>query len=559
MKLKLLVMSLCVSLSILPLLIGVYYINLNTAQYHRDLMAKQIASLAQIGKRRIEALVNETQNYTAMIANNVGLKTALAGWLNERTQNHLDTLKNTLLDSTQSLKSLDHFTVYNALGNLVITTNSSTAYTHVSLANPFELQTELVPDTSGVQLVHVQPIYFENALIGFIKLAFSTTAINELISDRTGLGKTGEWLFAIQDKNGDAIFAVPLKYDPDAAFHRKVASIREDVPIIQALHGKSIIMNNAPDYREVPVLAATQFIPKLGWGLVVKIDEQEVNYLTFQNQNRVIYYSLMMVIFAIVLALLLAKYIQSPLQLLRDYGHKLRTGEKLPTNSYRGWLEAKELSAEFITMAEKLRHLNEELRDEVSERNQQLQASHLQLAQNAIEDPITGLYNRRYFYKRFDEELDRAKRFNRPLSLAVIEIDQFQMLLEHWGADITDIVLSKVATAMRTITKKADCCGRLSDSEFAILLPEQSRDAIELAMEELKALIFGSSITTIKGTVKISCSIGISFNDDVSVSQSDLLQRAGHALSKAKQLGRNNLAVYRYEESEDTIEGGSHL
>lgn len=98
-----------------------------------------------------------------------------------------------------------------------------------------------------------------------------------MVNDHSGLGTTGEWLFAVRDENGDALFAVPLKYDRKAAFNRKVSKERFDVPITQALLGNEIIMDMAPDYLEKPVLASTRYIPSVDWGLVAKINESEIS------------------------------------------------------------------------------------------------------------------------------------------------------------------------------------------------------------------------------------------------------------------------------------------
>jgi len=90
----------------------------------------------------------------------------------------------------------------------------------------------------------------------------------------------------------------------------------------------------------------------------------------------------------------------------------------------------------------------------------------------AIRDPLTGLYNRYYFEDRLDGEFERAKRYKRPFSILMIDIDDFKRINDTYGHDTGDDVLRKVGLVLRTKTRRSDTQVRYGGEEFVLIIPE---------------------------------------------------------------------------------------
>src|SRR2546427_7764434 len=118
------------------------------------------------------------------------------------------------------------------------------------------------------------------------------------------------------------------------------------------------------------------------------------------------------------------------------------------------------------------------------------------MEKRAAEDPLTGLYNQRMFEERLRHEFERAKRYGRPLSLMMIDIDDFKQVNDQYGHHWGDAVLREIARILKEKTRKSDILVRYGGGEVSLMLPEAS---IAVALEtggkvctEKKAGIFRS-------------------------------------------------------------------
>ena len=160
--------------------------------------------------------------------------------------------------------------------------------------------------------------------------------------------------------------------------------------------------------------------------------------------------------------------------------------------------------------------------------------------QLSVTDALTGLLNRRYLEKRLDEEIQRSKRHRFPMSLMLLDVDEFKTYNDSFGHPAGDAALKIVAGVLQDILRGADVAARYGGEEFAILLPQTTSSEAAVIAERLRQRIEHTEFPKRKVTV----SIGIaSCSSDVDTPQ-DIVEAADHALYEAKNHGRNNVQIY---------------
>jgi diguanylate cyclase (GGDEF)-like protein len=157
-----------------------------------------------------------------------------------------------------------------------------------------------------------------------------------------------------------------------------------------------------------------------------------------------------------------------------------------------------------------------------------------QAREQAELDSLTGLHNRRLFYEFLAREIARAQRYERFVSLIVFDLDDFKRINDRIGHLGGDGVLSEVADRIRTVVRATDIACRVGGDEFAVILPESSRDDAELLADRIALAIRGQKIDKI-GALKISAGVAELRQDDTAA---DLFKRADHALYRAKNAGK---------------------
>lgn len=166
------------------------------------------------------------------------------------------------------------------------------------------------------------------------------------------------------------------------------------------------------------------------------------------------------------------------------------------------------------------------------------------LAHAATVDPLTGLFNRRHFHSRIEEEIERARRYSLELSLLLIDIDDFKHINDRLGHLAGDFLLKQVAEIFRRSVRMFDVCTRYGGEEFAILMPGSSaRHAITVA-ERIRSRVASASREDgpLPSHLRITVSLGLAVLSEETSSQ-ELIARADRALYRAKAEGKNRLHV----------------
>ncbi len=162
----------------------------------------------------------------------------------------------------------------------------------------------------------------------------------------------------------------------------------------------------------------------------------------------------------------------------------------------------------------------------------------------AITDSLTGLYNHRHLFELAGREFQRARRYQLPLSVIMLDIDEFKQVNDTYGHTIGDQVLQGVAECCRKELRGVDVIGRYGGDEFVAMLPETGLSAACQVAELLRKSIAERVLDTKAGRVTATVSLGVAVLDDRHLTPETLLDGADRALYAAKQNGRNQVRTH---------------
>lgn len=211
--------------------------------------------------------------------------------------------------------------------------------------------------------------------------------------------------------------------------------------------------------------------------------------------------------------------------------------------NYRLRRENEELIQALTQKEQALTKLNQELESLVEKRTAELRAANDKLSELAMTDPLTKILNRRAFFTRFGEEIERARRYGRQGVIAMIDVDHFKVFNDMEGHVCGDEALRKVASVFAGNLRKTDVLARYGGEEFIVLMPEtKMANALETC-ERLRSTIERTAFQGNGKAAYLTVSIGIAVYPGEGSTPEDLVKRADAALYAAKDNGRNRVEV----------------
>jgi len=168
---------------------------------------------------------------------------------------------------------------------------------------------------------------------------------------------------------------------------------------------------------------------------------------------------------------------------------------------------------------------------------------HEEIYQLATVDPLTDLYNRRQFLELIEKELARASNHKRPLTLLIIDLDNFKDVNDEFGHQTGDAVLKKVALLLRGHAREEFITARIGGEEFAIVLPEHDITQATRFADALREAIAALELSLDPGPNRVTVSIGAASWHGGMLGLSDLMRAADEQLYRAKEAGRNRVCA----------------
>lgn len=173
----------------------------------------------------------------------------------------------------------------------------------------------------------------------------------------------------------------------------------------------------------------------------------------------------------------------------------------------------------------------------------ELKIALIEMERLAKTDGLTGLLNRCTLFETATQEFSRAQRYNRSLSVLMLDIGHFKSVNDTYGHQVGDSVIKRVADVLKATLREADFVGRYGGEEFAVILPETGLQQAAEVAERIRLKINQQSILTELGNLQFTVSLGVAAFQ-VGIGTIDkVFEQADKALYQAKSNGRNSWAV----------------
>ena len=176
---------------------------------------------------------------------------------------------------------------------------------------------------------------------------------------------------------------------------------------------------------------------------------------------------------------------------------------------------------------------------------EELRQRHSELETLAITDPITKLPNHRAVMERLTEEIERAGRYDQPVSLCFIDVDFFKAVNDSHGHQAGDRIIHQIGLLVRQVARAVDIVGRYGGEEFVVVMPGTPASNAALAAERLRAAVARHAFPIdAEVAIRLSISVGVAGLPEHAADREGLIDRADQALYGAKRSGRNQVQVF---------------
>jgi len=168
---------------------------------------------------------------------------------------------------------------------------------------------------------------------------------------------------------------------------------------------------------------------------------------------------------------------------------------------------------------------------------------HEAVEQQAVTDELTGLANVRAFFATLDREVERSRRFDTPLGLVMLDLDDFKLVNDSYGHQQGDEVLALVGGVLRDAVRELDTVARYGGEELAVILPQTDASGAELLAQRMRVAVESLQIPRLggRGALSVTASFGVAEMPESALDRDGLIAAADAALYAAKRAGKNRV------------------
>ncbi len=187
----------------------------------------------------------------------------------------------------------------------------------------------------------------------------------------------------------------------------------------------------------------------------------------------------------------------------------------------------------------------------------ELESTNSRLKEFSFKDEVTGLYNRRFFSIRLEEEISRYRRFNHPVSVVLLDLDGFKAVNDQLGHGAGDETLRDIAQILLKHSRGINVISRYGGDEFAVLLVETPKAGARLYADRIRQVV---STYPFGHGYKLTASFGVSsLPEDVASSPEDIVRSADEALYEAKRAGKNRVVGFEHHPDDPSVVPGERV
>ncbi|OHB95208.1 MAG: hypothetical protein A3I59_04145 [Planctomycetes bacterium RIFCSPLOWO2_02_FULL_50_16] len=377
-----------------------------------------------------------------------------------------------------------------------------------------------------------RPILAGKDTLGTIVAHLDLSKLREILDALMG-GK--EVCSLLVDREGRLLTCLML--DPSCRYNETVGKKLADpgtgdlVPIVKAcLSEKGGFSPGVyTNYFGEKVVGAWGWIPELDAGLILEVKAREFFEPVSMVKKRLWSLLLIVGIGLVVVSIFVSRRVSEPILSLTQTAKKIAAGNLKERSSIKSQDELGELAESLNTMVESIQREHAELEE-----------ANKKLAATAIRDGLTGLYNHYRFQEMLDSEYRRAKRYDLPLCLIMMDIDNFKLINDTYGHPFGDFILKEITHIINDSIRDTDIASRYGGEEFTVILPNATLDGAFAVAEKLRHTAADYVFSQADNTTRLTLTIGISSLAEEEIkTKDDMVKHADEAMYEGKIRGKN--------------------
>lgn len=530
------------------------------------LLASSLLSL-MLSASYYQFAVNMAENITYRNLNLVAQKQteSIEFWLHELqadvasladtwafTQDNPDKVVKLLQEFKQRNDDLEEISFVNSEGTILAdstgkseTKSAYWEYFRSALAGHEVTTDVLTSPTSGTPVIIIAaPAKVHGKIVGVLVAQARTTRLNDIM--RMGEGYSLDTYLV--NRKGQMItesrFRQVLIHSKQIKNSTVLAFSPQTPGIKQAITGKNL-SGEYTNYMGRASLGVYRWLPQYNWVLAAEMNKDDVMRAITTQQKSIVWATVAVILLGFIpVWVIYSLSITGPITRLRSMVDVVSQGHWNQRVRVESFQELASLAEAFNRMADKI----EKSENEIQAKQSELLEKNRLLEQLAITDPLTLVYNRRYILGRLPSELAHAVRYQEHLATIMIDLDYFKQVNDTYGHNVGDQALLGVVEVIKQAIRKADILGRWGGEEFVVICPNTNgREAAALA-ERIRQMVQEVEFSTDDGVrIYLSLSLGVAefrhLGQDLLQDAENMMIRADRALYKAKNLGRNKVAV----------------
>jgi len=314
----------------------------------------KLEAIATIQENRIDSEINNHKIQVGLVANRTSLTDDVVNFNTSKDSKYRDSLKIRAEDVKGSVTDYKAVYILDQNGKTITGTDSQKIEEKIDpqkiiFAKEKKQVFIFESENAAKDMVLTAPISRDGKFQGIVLIVTEAGEIQNIMTDYSGLGETGETIVAFIDQNGDAEYVRPPRFaNQDSQI--TIPKEQTNVAAIRSLNKEEGLIKNSVDYRDHPVYAVTEYIDDVDWGLVVKIDKAELYRPIFSHAIQLGVLGSVMIVLIVIVSFFLANIIAKPIEILRSGAEEITKGNLNYNISIDSKDEIGALSQSFKTM-----------------------------------------------------------------------------------------------------------------------------------------------------------------------------------------------------------------